>query len=580
MTTPLLTYRGKHGVRVNLGRLVTSRMLLTANSGGGKSHAIRQLAEETHGKIQQIIIDREGEFSTLREKFPYLLVGPGGEVAADLKSAPVLARKLLELGVSAVIDLSEMDLKMQRQYVAAFADAISHAPRDLWHDVLVIFDEAYLFAPQRMKKGEGAAAASLAALSLAASTWRKRGFCMVLATTRVSKLDKDISGEMLNKLIGRTSEEDRKRAAEELGIDQNTAREMRAFKEGTFWAYGPAISDTPVLVETVKDLQTRPPKRGAAREAVPPTPVAIRAIADALAELPKEAAEEAHTIEGLKRQLVEVSRKLKHVPARTVERAVVDEKAIARAVEQERKRVLAAAHSERDAFISVVGRHIRTLTKFAEELEGNGRWLLETTAKLKNDLPNRGEGYGGSVKSVGEVVHHERHQSPVARGSTGPAKLPSSNPGSPLPKGERAILIAVAQHDDGVSREQLTQLTGYKRSSRDAYLVRLQSRGLITVGDRIIATEEGIAALGSDYEPLPTGRALYDHWMEKLPQGEKKILAVLADAYPEPLSRDAISDSTEYQRSSRDAYLARLKARKLIEDKNGGIKASDILFDQ
>ena len=55
-----------------------------------------------------------------------------------------------------------------------------------------------------------------------------------------------------------------------------------------------------------------------------------------------------------------------------------------------------------------------------------------------------------------------------------PAMRRASSNGSaePLPKGERACLIAMAQHPDGVTREQLTVLTGYKRSSRDAYIQR------------------------------------------------------------------------------------------------------------
>ena len=77
--------------------------------------------------------------------------------------------------------------------------------------------------------------------------------------------------------------------------------------------------------------------------------------------------------------------------------------------------------------------------------------------------------------------------------------------GEPLPRGERACLIAIAQHHNGVRREQLTVLTGYKRSSRDAYVQRLGERGCVSRdGERIVATPAGIATLGADYQPLPT----------------------------------------------------------------------------
>jgi len=49
-----------------------------------------------------------------------------------------------------------------------------------------------------------------------------------------------------------------------------------------------------------------------------------------------------------------------------------------------------------------------------------------------------------------------------------------------LTKGERAILTVVCQYPNGASREQITVLTGYKRSSRDTYLQRLCNKGFIS----------------------------------------------------------------------------------------------------
>jgi hypothetical protein len=129
-------------------------------------------------------------------------------------------------------------------------------------------------------------------------------------------------------------------------------------------------------------------------------------------------------------------------------------------------------------------------------------------------------------------------------------------------KGERAILIAVAQHPDGVTREQLTVLTGYKRSSRDTYLQRLRSSGHVEDGDRIRVTPDGKSALGSDYRQLPTGPALVEHWRQRLPGGELAIFEVVLRL--SPVTREAISASTGYKRSSRDTYLQRLKSRELI----------------
>ncbi|HXN32096.1 MAG TPA: hypothetical protein VN894_09545, partial [Polyangiaceae bacterium] len=84
-------------------------------------------------------------------------------------------------------------------------------------------------------------------------------------------------------------------------------------------------------------------------------------------------------------------------------------------------------------------------------------------------------------------------------------------------KGERRVLIAIAQHQDGVTREQLTVLTGYKRSTRDLYIQGIYRRGLAephtNVEGRIVATSAGVRELGQDFVPLPTGKALADYWL-------------------------------------------------------------------
>jgi Mn-dependent DtxR family transcriptional regulator len=49
-----------------------------------------------------------------------------------------------------------------------------------------------------------------------------------------------------------------------------------------------------------------------------------------------------------------------------------------------------------------------------------------------------------------------------------------------LPEGERKVLELLVRHDGkDVDRERISDATGYKRSSRDSYLVRLKARGLV-----------------------------------------------------------------------------------------------------
>src|SRR5581483_5398910 len=239
---------------MNLPTLIDTRLLVQANSGGGKSWLLRRLLEQSHGKVQQIVIDLEGEFSTLREKYDYILAAKEGDTPADPRSASLLAKRLLELHVSAIIDLYELSHQERKHFVRLFLTAMINAPKALWHPCLVIIDEAHVFCPQA---GESEAMEAIIDL---ATRGRKRGYCAVLATQRLSKLHKDAVAEMNNKLIGRTGLDiDRKRAAEELGfITKQDALSLRNLTPGEFYAFGPAISESVEKV-TIGPVKTRHP---------------------------------------------------------------------------------------------------------------------------------------------------------------------------------------------------------------------------------------------------------------------------------------------------------------------------------
>ena len=64
-------------IDIDLVRLIPSRLLVQANSGAGKSRTIRRLLEQTHGQVQQIVLDIEGDFATLRERYDYILASKG-----------------------------------------------------------------------------------------------------------------------------------------------------------------------------------------------------------------------------------------------------------------------------------------------------------------------------------------------------------------------------------------------------------------------------------------------------------------------------------------------------------------------
>src|SRR3990167_5764284 len=152
------------GTSLNLDELIVSKLLVQANSGGGKSWLLRRILEQSHGKVQQIILDSEGEFGTLRERFDYILAGKEGDTPADPRNAAFLAKWLLEQRVSCIIDLYELHPQERKHFVRLFLDSMVNAPKELYNDCLVILDEAHKFAPEKEESEAASSVIEMASL--------------------------------------------------------------------------------------------------------------------------------------------------------------------------------------------------------------------------------------------------------------------------------------------------------------------------------------------------------------------------------------------------------------------------------
>ena len=74
-------------VGIDLQQLVEGRLLVQGASGSGKSWTLRRLLEQSAGRVQQVVIDPEGEFRSLAEAFGHLRV----ETVCDHWTVTVLA---------------------------------------------------------------------------------------------------------------------------------------------------------------------------------------------------------------------------------------------------------------------------------------------------------------------------------------------------------------------------------------------------------------------------------------------------------------------------------------------------------
>lgn len=230
---------------LDLEELLATRLLVQGNSGSGKSHLLRRLLEQSAGWVQQAVIDPEGDFVTLGERFGHLVIDAEGETEQQLMLAGERARIHR---VSTVLNLEGLDAEGQLRRAAAFLDGLFEVGREHWYPMLVVVDEAQLFAPAVAGEvSDEARRASLGAMTNLMCRGRKRGLAGVIATQRLAKLAKNVAAEASNFLMGRTFLDiDMARAADLLGMERRQAEAFRDLERGHFMALGPALSRRPL----------------------------------------------------------------------------------------------------------------------------------------------------------------------------------------------------------------------------------------------------------------------------------------------------------------------------------------------
>lgn len=543
---------GSRSLKLDLETLLKTRLLIQANSGGGKSWLLRRLAEELFGKVQVLLIDREGEFPTLREKFGYVLVGQGGDTPADLRSARLLAEKLLELNASAVCDLYEAFRTRpgdRRAWVRGFLEAVLDAPKKFWRPLAVIVDEAHAFCPESLPKAaspierEMISGCKDAMVSLA-TVGRKRGFAAIWATQRLAKLDKDASAELLNRLVGMTFEDvDVDRAADLMSVSKDERASFKAslknLDPGNFFAFGRAISKERVLVKVGPVRTTHPEPGSAAAASPPPPPEKVKAMLPKLKDLPKEVESRAKTEAELRNEIKALKSELVRKP-----KAPAPMPAAPKIVKIQSPAVKAEQIARLERALGIADRASGKIEKALLALRDFSGSIRESVKKLsghrERDVarPFMGIPAQSTVKSARIIM-------------TGPApvSVPQRERNGELDKAARSILIVLAQHPEGCEAGKLALLAGYRLSGgfRNS-LSSLRTRGYMTGQNTgvMAITEDGRQALG-DYEPLPTGEELARYWLghPSFGQAERRTLEALL-AHPEGIGGPELAEKAGY----------------------------------
>ena len=237
---------GGQAATLDLVELLATRLLVQGNSGSGKSHLLRRLLEQSAGVIQQAVIDPEGDYVSLAEHYGHIVVEADGDDVALQR----IAARVREHRASVVLSLENLDADAQMRAAAAFLGGLFEADRAVWYPMLVVVDEAQLFAPAAAGEvSDEARRLSLAAMTNLMCRGRKRGLAGIIATQRLAKLAKNVAAEASNFLMGRTFLDiDMARAADLLGLERRQAEMFRDLPRGQFVALGPALSKRPLPI--------------------------------------------------------------------------------------------------------------------------------------------------------------------------------------------------------------------------------------------------------------------------------------------------------------------------------------------
>lgn len=542
---------------------VTSTIAVLGKKGSGKTYTAKKLAEiMLNAGYQVVILDTVGAWWGLKSsadgKSPGfaipILGGDHGDIKLDVAAGEVTARAIIEGGFSCIVDVRLMSKGGRHTFAAPFLETIYQLNRHALH---LFVDEADFYAPQKTFTPQ--AARTLGAMDELVRRGRQGGTGVTMITQRPQVLNKDVLTASdilfalrLNHPLDINAVLTWVKVKADPAIAQKMLDDLPGMPTGDYYAWAPELG---IFGKSRTDPartfdSSATPKPGKAR--VLPKTMAEIDIAKLGARIQstveEQKANDPATLKARIRELEQQAKKTHPEPA--------DHSGCKRKLDE----VEAALSRMRAWEQGTAAESLRQATFAAERISQ----LLKDATRWQEWAQERVKGKPASINPQAEWPKPIGHAIPPRAPEL---KLPRLNGNENLPPGESAVLRVLAQYPDGLDRGRIGVFSGYtKRSTRNTYISRLQSKGYATTGETIRITPEGMAAVG-EFERLPEGRDLFEWWLARLPEGERKMLEVLAGG--DELTREDLGERTGYTaRSTRNTYISRL-SQKMLVDVNG-----------
>jgi len=258
---------------LDISDIITGRTFMASITRFGKSWTARKLAEECFGHAGIIIIDPEGEYISLREKYSFLIIGK--DIPIQLETAEFMAEKILEAKISVIIDLSTTEEELGKEYVDKLLRRFFFLETTARTPYLIIVEEAEDFGPE---KGI-ATATCLDILRNITKKGGKRGIGILMIAHRPAWVSKGILSQCANKAIGRIDWPGDLAVIEEyLRIPKSTIEKLPTLGKGEFFLSGDWVEKTVF----VKVGQVKTTHLGYTPEVIPPSPRELESVIKSL----------------------------------------------------------------------------------------------------------------------------------------------------------------------------------------------------------------------------------------------------------------------------------------------------------
>ncbi len=570
---------------------VTQTMAIIARKRVGKTYTASVVAEEMmKAKVPIVVLDPTGAWWGLRSSadgkqdgFPVVIIGgQHGDVPLEEHAGKIIADLVVDKPGFYIIDFSQIESDAAMHRIATdFGNRFYFKKEQNRFPMTLIVDEADMFMPQNPYDGEKK---MLGIFDRICRRGGIRGVGMILISQRPAVLNKNVLTQCETLITLQISGSQDVDALAHWTKMHGSKEEREAYnstigslQRGEAWIWSPSWLQVFKRIK-IRERETfnssATPKVG--EKQITPEKMSQIDIAR-LGEQIKASAEKikADDPATLKTRIRQLEAELKKQPVAKVEKSITSIKNVPTLTDAERKRLTKLIDSHEKLF-----QEVEKLNSSAIGLQGSID-TGKTEIRFFRDL------LAGKLTTV-ERPDYSRPSAPARLAAYLKPKplqrtvgsADTSNGEFKIGRCERSILTALAQYPQGGSANQVAILSGYSSGSGgfNNSLSGLRSHGLITRGNPMQVTQEGIAALG-EYEPLPTGQDLIRYWLGKLDKCERSILECLSINYPNEMTSQEVAEKTGYTASSGgfNNALSRLRTLELIT-RGQPMKASDEFF--